>query len=434
MERISANALEKHLRVLTEDIGIRLAGSPNERRAADYLAQVFRQNGAVPSIEEFPVWERVVQEEKLEIFIDGAWKEYPGSLFSSTPGTGGRTLEAPLCLFEAETEYQRSDLSHLRGKAVLHLGCHIESREAYRRLMEAEPAFLLFVDVRYPGAVPLADGMFPAYTKELGAKPTVNVAYLDAWDWVARGASAARLRVVGERRESRSQNVIGELPGTDPAAGVIYMGGHHDTQAGSVGADDNACGSVALLELARVLAPLPRKRTIRLISFGAEEQLSVGSAEYVRNHRADVVDNGIFMFNFDSFGSIMGWGELNVNGPAELTERIVSHFREENIYLRVTNEVVPYTDQFAFAAAGVPGVWFFRRNCVGGRFFHHRADDDISRLSMPLMAEHIAASAACVLEFANADPLPFARTIPEDQVAGIATFWEDLYGGWRGLW
>ena len=65
------------------------------------------------------------------------------------PAMGGALVEAPLVFFEAPTEYAREDLSHLRGKAVVHLGCHIESRAAYQRLMQAEPAFLLFVDIRY---------------------------------------------------------------------------------------------------------------------------------------------------------------------------------------------------------------------------------------------------------------------------------------------
>ena len=248
--------------------------------------------------------------ESLEIRFGDLWQSFPCSLFSNTPGTDGKTIEAPLVFFESPTEYQRRDLSHLRGKAVVHLGCHIESRASYQRLMEAEPAFLLFVDIRFPGTAALADGMFPAYTRALGARPTVNVAYMDAWRWKSEGALAARLKVNGGMREGLSQNVVAELPGTDPEAGLIVLGGHHDTQAGSVGADDNASGVAAILEAARVLAPHARKRTIRFISFGAEEQLSVGSADYVRRHRDELSERGTFMANFDSFGSHMGWTEL----------------------------------------------------------------------------------------------------------------------------
>ncbi len=433
MEKTCVQALETHLRKLTVDIGIRLAGSRGERQAAEYLLEGFNGLGVQAAAESFPVWERAVEEQELEVEIGGEWRTFPCSLFSSTPGTEGEALQAPIRLFEAATEYQREDLSHLRGKAVIHLGCHIESRNAYRRLMAAEPAFLLFVDIRYPGSVPLADGMFPSYTKDLGAKPTVNVAYQDAWEWVAGGATRARLRVLGDRRRSESQNVVAHLPATDPRAGIIYVGGHHDTQADSVGADDNACGSVALLELARLLAPLPRKCAIRLISFGAEEQLSVGSATYVREHREEVEKLGRFMFNFDAFGSLMGWTELNMNGPAGLADRILPHFRRHEIYVKTGSEVIPYTDQFPFAAAGVPGAWLYRANCAGGRFFHHRPDDDLSRISPALMARHIDAAAAFIAESATADPFPCTREIPPAEREKIALFWEDLYGGWQGL-
>lgn len=430
---VSAHLLEKHLRALTLDIGVRLAGSDQERQAAEYAAAAFREAGASVAIEPFPVFQRCVEEQTLEVFMGGAWHSFPVSLFSSTPGTGGALVEAPLVFFEAPTEYARGDLSLLRGKAVVHLGCHIESRDAYRRLMQAEPAFLLFVDIRYPGTTPLADGMFPSYTKDLGARPTLNVAFMDAWEWKRCGATAARIRVRAEARRSSSQNVVADLPGSDPAAGVLYCGGHHDTQADSVGADDNGVGVVMLLELARVLAPLPRRRTLRLISFGAEEQLSVGSAEYVRLHRREVEASGRLMFNFDGGGSLLGWSELNANGPEAMVQGIVAGFRQLDIWLGVTREVIPYTDQFPFAVAGVPGVWLSRRNCTGGRFFHHRPDDDLSRVSCSLIGRNTQAAAGVLAGWSAAKALPFRRSVPAAQRQAIQVFWDDLYGGWAGL-
>lgn len=433
LSAVSAGLIEKHLSILTRDIGIRLAGSEGERRAAEFIADAFCNAGAQVTVEEFPVFQRCVEEEHLEVLVGDTWRTFPGSLFSSTPGTGGNVIEAPLVFFDAPTDYARPDLSCLRGKAVVHLGCHIESREAYRRLMSAAPAFLLFVDIRYPGVQPLADGMFPSYTRDLGALPTLNVAYMDAWEWKRLGARAARLRVRAEARRSASQNVVADLPGSDRRAGVLYAGAHHDTQAGSVGADDNGAGVVTLLELARVLAPLPRRRTIRLISFGAEEQLSVGSAEYVRRHRREIEREGRFMFNVDSNGSLLGWTELNANGPEAMIERLTAEFRRHDVYPAVTRDVVPYTDQFPFAVAGVPGVWISRRNCTAGRFFHHLPSDDMDHLSCDILATSAQAAAGVLATWAVAETLPFARRIPLAQRAAIRTFWEDLYGGWAGL-
>ena len=432
LDKASAAAIERHLRKLTVDIGIRLAGAPTEAQAAEYLAAEFARSGAAVSVETFPVRERAVTREELQVQVGGKWVTFPCSLFSSTPGTEGRRLEAPLCFFESETEYRRKDLSHLRGRAVVHLGCHIESRDNYRRLMAAKPAFMLFVDIRYPGSTPLADGMFPAYTQAFGAVPTVNVAFLDAWRWKVEGATAARLVVDGGMRPATSQNVIAELPGSDPSGGIIFFGGHHDTQANSVGADDNAVGSVTLLEIARLLAPLPRKRTVRLISFGAEEQLSVGSAEYVRRHRGEIAKRGRFMFNLDSMGSHMGATKAFFCGPKQMVDYVVPFFEKAGQYVRPDTEVVPYADHFPFAAAGVPGLFMHRCNCLAGRFFHHRPDDDMTRVSCPLVAELATCAAAVGADLARGGTLPFPKRIPAPQARQIKTFWDDLYGGWEG--
>jgi aminopeptidase YwaD len=66
-------------------------------------------------------------------------------------------------------------------------------------------------------------------------------------------------------------NLVVELPGGSLPWQVVEVGAHYDTAPRSPGADDNASGVVALLELARLLAERPRERTLRLVFFGAEE-------------------------------------------------------------------------------------------------------------------------------------------------------------------
>jgi len=432
LPRASAKRLEADLRVLTQDIGVRLAGSEGEQAAARYLSEQLAQTGARAHSETFPMRERRVESEELEVELVGSWQRFPGSLFSNTPGTGGQWREAPLVFFEAPAEYGRADLSHLKGKAVVHLGCHIESREHYRRLMAAGPAFLLFVDIRYPGTVPLADGMFPAYTDALGAVPTVNVAYMDSWRWKKEGATAARLRVHGGMRQAESQNVIAEFPGTDGEGEIVLASGHHDTQAASPGADDNGTGTAAVLELARLLGGLaPLRRTVRLVSFGAEEQLSVGSAQYVRRHRDSLAGRGGFLLNFDSFGSHLGWLELIAGGPPAMADYLRGVYGRHDLYLALTTRVMPYADHFPFLAAGLPAATVLRSNCTAGRFFHHRPDDDLSRVSEELLARVLDASLEALVELAGAGELPFPARIPEEQAQEVADCWNDLFGGWQ---
>jgi Peptidase family M28 len=408
---------------------VRLAGTPGERAAADHVLATARALGANVWDESFPMRARTVTEEQLEIEVHGRWQPFACSLFSSTPGTGGEWRSAELTTL-TPTDYQRDDLGYARGKAVIHMGCHIASRVAYQRLMDARPAFLLMVDTRYPADSPRADGMFPEYTAAIGAVPTLNVAHHDAWNWVAAGATRARCRVVGGMVPATSQNVVIDLPGTDLADDILYASAHHDTQANTPGADDNGSGVVGILELARLLHPQPRRRTIRLISFGAEEQLSVGSATYVRTHREEIARRGRCMYNLDSYGSHLGWLQLYVNAHPDFEASLRPYFHAADLYYQTITAVVPYADHFPFVAAGLPGIFHYRVNCDAGRFFHHRPDDDLTRVSPQVIARDVSAVASWVAVMACVDTLPFTPTIPDQQRDEVNRCWEDLFGGW----
>ena len=110
MLQASPGRLARDLEVLAHDIGVRLAGTPGERAAADHVMARARQIGADAWEETFPVHARVVSEEQLEIRVDGAWRAFPCSLFSNTPGTKGEWRRAEIAVL-APTDYQRDDLA-----------------------------------------------------------------------------------------------------------------------------------------------------------------------------------------------------------------------------------------------------------------------------------------------------------------------------------
>jgi len=66
-------------------------------------------------------------------------------------------------------------------------------------------------------------------------------------------------------------NLEAVLPGHGAADEIIVIGAHYDAVAGSPGADDNASGVAALLELARLLAGTTLPRTVRFVAFANEE-------------------------------------------------------------------------------------------------------------------------------------------------------------------
>jgi len=127
-------------------------------------------------------------------------------------------------------------------------------------------------------------------------------AQMQAWGLEPLGDAGSFVqRVEGELRQkpgttSTTWNAIGRLPGADPAsaAEVILLSAHLDhlgtrTPPGAPpdadtiynGADDDASGTVAVLELARALAIGPRpKRTIVFAFFGSEEMGGLGSRHF----------------------------------------------------------------------------------------------------------------------------------------------------------
>ncbi len=78
-------------------------------------------------------------------------------------------------------------------------------------------------------------------------------------------------------------NLLAVFPGDLADRTVMEFGAHYDTVAITPGADDNASGIAALLEIARVLSGLPNRRTIRLVFFAQEENGLEGSIQHVRN-------------------------------------------------------------------------------------------------------------------------------------------------------
>ena len=73
-------------------------------------------------------------------------------------------------------------------------------------------------------------------------------------------------------------NFILKLPGRNPNRRPLLVGAHYDGPLHSIGADDNASGMAALLELARRWSAKPPKRPVWLVAFDQEEWGMLGSA------------------------------------------------------------------------------------------------------------------------------------------------------------
>jgi hypothetical protein len=168
------------------------------------------------------------------------------------------------------------------------------------------------------------------------------------------------------QKSSRTINVVGLLEGSDLNLKDEYLviGAHLDhvgSQAGLLfpGANDNASGSAAVLELAEAfqLSSLKSKRSILFVLFASEEQGLFGSKHFVKNLKIDT-NKIISMFNFDSIGSGDSIQVGNGKSSPELWN-LARKIDKENFNLVVEDTWSGGgADLTPFYEIGIPGLYF----------------------------------------------------------------------------
>lgn len=103
--------------------------------------------------------------------------------------------------------------------------------------------------------------------------------------------------VTVEERDFRV--VLGDVKGSENPKKYVMLGAHHDTVYNGDGAVDNTVGTVTVIELARQLVRFKPKKTIRLATWGGEEEGLFGSIMWYRANEEDVQKNLIMYLNFD---------------------------------------------------------------------------------------------------------------------------------------
>ncbi len=359
----SVEAAMETLRALYA-FGERAAGTPAERAAAEMLAERMRTIGCDEvRLEEFPVVARHYRRADLVLLsperrpIAAAW----GALSESTG-------PAPITAGVVDARWgTAADFDRLAERGIevenkivlidrrddLTMWADIPARQAAAR---GAAACLLSMRVLEHDALRI-DGVAGAPI------PVLFIRYNDAqliralW---RQGAVTASLRQhVDVDHEGVSQNVVGEIRGSERPDEWIVISGHYDSWFG--GAIDNANGTAAVIEAGRVLRGARPRRSIRLIAFGSEESGTgdyfywcAGSAAYVRQH-ADEIDSVVLNINADAFafGPVI---QLDA-GPGvetavwEAVERLGLSDR-----FKLTPQASIGTDQWFFARAGVPSV------------------------------------------------------------------------------
>jgi hypothetical protein len=195
-----------------------------------------------------------------------------------------------------------------------------------------------------------------------------------------------------EARSAPSRNVVAVLEGSDPILRqeAVLIGAHYDhlgrgdegSSLGPIGqvhpgADDNASGTAAVLEIAEAFAAerTRPKRSIVFTAFTGEEKGLIGSAALASRASGKRI---VAMVNLDMVGRMKGNVVEVGGGPtAAEWEGIVNAANLEKLTLTFPRRVVPNSDHASFLIRKIPALFLF----TGLHGDYHRATDTWDKIN-----------------------------------------------------
>ena len=397
-------------RVMMDEIGPRLTGSPAMARANDWAVEKYQEWGIEARKEQYGTWrgwERGISHLDL---VSPRVRSLEGMAAAWSPATDGPVEAGVVILADADSpEAFEAWLPAVRGKFVLISRPESSCRPRDNLEWFARPETLARMTEERERAVEewskreesagIERRELPEALDLAGAAGIIRSQWSEGWGVnkifgtgmertplldlscesyglvyrLAENGQEPVLRVDAQARflgEVPVFNAIAEIPGAAARSGAaepdqyVILGGHYDSWDGSSGALDNGTGAVAIMEAMRILkkaVPNPR-RTIIGALWNGEEQGMNGSRAFVEDH-PEILERTHTVFNVDhgagpvTFIPMQGFaaaggrfGEWLAKIPSELSDL-------------VTLEIpgMPEaggTDHAAFLCAGVPAFSF----------------------------------------------------------------------------
>jgi hypothetical protein len=377
---------------------VRMGGTAEEKRVAEYIKDVCASFGGEAYFEEFEV--DMADVKRAELYIDGSLVECRGYM-----NCGSGDIEAPLYYLADDS---KRSLAACRGKIVL-----IDGYLGYWRYRDLlENGAIGFIT--YDGNVNYADRDIDrrelrSYVSKGEKILGVNINAKDAVALVKKNATTARIVIDQDEYKGVSQNVILDLPGEIDE--MITFTAHYDSTSLSQGAYDNMSGCVGLLSMAEYFSKHHHRRALRFIWCGSEERGLLGSKAYCISHE-DELSRVVLGINIDMIGCIMG----RFSSICTAEQRLINYLSylgdEIGIPVHAVQEIHS-SDSTPFADKGIPTASFCRHAPQGTATIHNSYDTK-ALIKTDNMQNDIAFITAFAERMANAVNCPVDRTIPDN--------------------
>ncbi len=401
---------------LTTEVGPRLAGTEAEARARDWAVARLRALGFSNVRSEpfdMPVWVR--GEERAEVTAP-----FPQPLYLTALGNSGATgpegLEAEVVYFPTFADLAAAPDGSLAGKIAFvshamratqdgsHYGQFGQARRAGPAIAARKGAAAILIRSigtdyhRNPhtGGTSFPEGVAPIPAAALALPDAEQLERILARGRPVRVRLVLTPQQIGPRQ---SGNVIAEVPGSDPDAGIIVAACHLDSWDLGTGAFDDGAGcGIVTAAAKRVMEAGTPRRTIRLLWAGAEEVGVFGGRAYFDAHKGE---HHVLAGESD-FGADRVW-QVSSGLPASaepLEQRMAAALAPLGIAWSAT-PAGGGADIGPLVRAGVPAIDLAQD---GTRYFdyHHTPDDTLDKIDREQLQQNVAAWTTVLALAANA--------------------------------
>ncbi len=403
-------------RQLADEIGPRLTGSDNYVKAAEYAKGEFTRLGL--NNVHFESWTIPATWEPDGVGEARMIKPHQQRLHMESEGwsqsTNGEIRGELFHLKAATVEAVKADATKINGHIVFIDGETMRnSPQQFGKLFDglmaltqagAKALILGFGTTNdapsYIGLTNFDGSLFPLPAGNLGEEDTLLLGRL-----LKEGPVEVEFNFKNKIRQGVPvNNVVAEIPGTDPSSGFIVIGGHLDSWHPGTGAQDNGTGASSVLAIAQAIqaAGLKPRRTIRFILFGGEEEGLIGSIHYARDHAAEM-DKCAGVFVTDSGSEPpKGWytfGRADVKDSLALLSPLLASLGAAG----TTDEgaLTFETDEAPFLIHGVPSLvlWTPMDKYWG---LHHKPSDTFDKVVQRDLNLGVAVVGVTAYAFADA--------------------------------
>jgi Zn-dependent M28 family amino/carboxypeptidase len=393
---------------LTTEVGPRPDGSDAEGRARDWAVARLQALGfAHVHVEPFtlPAWQRGAESAAVVAPFHQPLRIAGLGNSGATP-PGGLTL--PLVVFASYNDLLLAPTGSLTGKIAFVSNAMQPTQdgssygsEGTARFMgpsEAAKRGAAAIVLRsigtdhsrapHTGATDFAPGVAPIPAAALSVADAENLERMVALAQKSGTPIMLHLELddhaVGQRQ---SGNVIAEVPGTDPAAGVIVIGGHLDSWDLGTGAIDDGAGVAITTAAARLLMQSgPHRRTIRVIWFGDEETGGFGGMAYAKAHGTE--PHALVAESDLGADRVWRFGTAFPDSARTVIPRLTAALGPLGV-VHGTTLVDVGTDVEPMAALGTSGI-DLNQSALHYFDVHHTAEDTLDQIDPAQLRQNVA--------------------------------------------